>query len=83
MPRLRQLDTLFMEDGGAWCSTVIMVASQNKAPILGTVRLFGPLKSMAFAYVLLFSYEDLCVLPIASIAAGLRRFALRSCLMAA
>ena len=52
--RLRQLDGLLMEAGGGWCSAVIMVPSLNKAPILATGRLHGPLKFVAFAQELLF-----------------------------
>ena len=34
---------------GSWCSAVIMVPLLNKAPILATGRLHGPLKFVAFA----------------------------------
>ena len=45
------------EAGGVWCSTVVMVPSLQKAPMLATERLHGPLKLVAFAQVLLFSCE--------------------------
>ena len=50
-----------MEAGGGWCSTAIMVPSLNKAPILATGRLHGPLKFVAFAQdLLLFPCELMC-----------------------
>ena len=52
--RLRQLDGLFMEAGGGWCSTAIIVAPLlNEAPILATGRWHGPLKLVAFVQKLL------------------------------
>ena len=41
---LRELDGLFMEAGGGWCSTVIMVPSMNKDAMER-----GPKKFFAFA----------------------------------
>ena len=47
-----------MEAAGGWWSTVIMVPSPKKAPILATGRLHGPLKFVAFAQdLLLFTCE--------------------------
>ena len=68
-----------------WTSSI--VPSLNKAPILAIGRLHGPLNFVAFAqelsFLLVISCEGLWVLPLASLAAGLRRSALRSRLMTA
>ena len=78
MYRGGQLDGLLTEVAGGWSSTVIMVPSLSKAPILATGRLHGPLKFVTFAQELLFvncECDGLWVLPLASTAAGLRRSA--------
>ena len=70
-----------MEAGGGWCSTATMVPSLNKAPILATRRLHGPLKFGAFAQELLsFTCELIRGSADASPrgCAGLHRSALRS-----
>ena len=47
-----------MEAGGGWCSTVIMVPSLKKAPILATGKLHGQMEFVEFTEdVLLFFCE--------------------------
>ena len=86
LAQAKQLDGLFLEAGGGWCSTVIMVPSLKKAPILATGRLHGPLEFVALAQdLLLFTCELIRVSVGASPpgCAGLHRSALRSHLIAA
>ena len=88
---LQQFDGLLMdwrlEAGAGWCSTVMTVPSLKTAPIPAAGRLHDPLKFFAFAQdfccLRVSSCDGLWVLPLAWLAAGLRRSALRSRRMAA